>query len=204
MATSSPAEWGRRLIRELVGPPPAGELSNDLARTARLLAEAESLFTRVQERLAGEVVHAIDAGDAARARALVDQKEQGQYVPLHDRLIRFMAETFGYVFQQFGPDELYRFHRATAEGQRQGFEKWERLTAEAAKHGVRAEVFRADLRQAGDIQGLVAGALRAFGRIDVLVNNAGISGAEKAFVDLAPEDWEDVLATNLRAPALLA
>ncbi len=115
--------------REPVGPPPAGELSLDLARTARLLAEAESLFTREQEGLAGEVVRALDAGDAARARALVDQKEQGQYVPLHDRLIRFMAETFGYVFQQFGPDELYRFHRATAEGQRQGFEKWERLTA---------------------------------------------------------------------------
>ncbi len=83
-------------------------------------------------------------------------------------------------------------------------EDLERAAAEAAKHGVRAEVFRADLRQAGDIQGLVVGALRAFGRIDVLVNNAGISGAEKAFVDLAPEDWEDVLATNLRAPALLA
>lgn len=119
----------QQAVPELVGSPPAGDLTLDLAPTARLLAEAERLFAREQERLAGEVVRAIDAGDTARARTLLDQKERGQYVPLHDRLIRFMAEAFGYVVEQFGPEELYRFHRATAEGQRQGFEKWERLTA---------------------------------------------------------------------------
>ncbi len=104
------------------------ELERQLARTGRLLAEAEDLFTQEQERLARGAVRAIEAGDAQGARALIDQKERGQYLPLHDRLIRLMAEIFGYVLEQFGPAELYRFHRATAEGQRQGFEKWERLT----------------------------------------------------------------------------
>jgi NAD(P)-dependent dehydrogenase (short-subunit alcohol dehydrogenase family) len=79
------------------------------------------------------------------------------------------------------------------------------LTAEAAaKHGVRAEAFRADMREARDIEALVEGATRAFGRIDVLVNNAGISGAEKLVLDLERREWEDALAVNLLGPALLA
>ena len=105
------------------------DLGRELASTGRLLDEAESLFAREQVRLAEEVVRAIEARDARRARALVDLKEQGQYVPLHDRLVRFMAEIFGYVLERFGAAELYRFHRATAEGQRPGFEKWEGLTS---------------------------------------------------------------------------
>jgi NAD(P)-dependent dehydrogenase (short-subunit alcohol dehydrogenase family) len=79
------------------------------------------------------------------------------------------------------------------------------LTAEAAaKHGVRAEAFHADMREAGDIEALVEGAIRAFGRIDVLVNNAGISGAEKPVLDLERREWEEALAVNLLGPALLA
>jgi len=79
------------------------------------------------------------------------------------------------------------------------------LTAEAAaKHGVRAEAFRADMRAARDIEALVEGAIRAFGRIDVLVNNAGISGAEKPVLDLERREWEEALAVNLLGPALLA
>ncbi|MEK6665417.1 MAG: SDR family oxidoreductase [candidate division NC10 bacterium] len=80
-----------------------------------------------------------------------------------------------------------------------------RLTAEAAaKHGVRAEAFRTDMREARDIEALVEGATRAFGRIDVLVNNAGISGAEKPVLDVARQEWEEALAVNLLGPALLA
>jgi NAD(P)-dependent dehydrogenase (short-subunit alcohol dehydrogenase family) len=79
------------------------------------------------------------------------------------------------------------------------------LTAEdAAKHGVRAQAFPTDLREAGQIDALVEGATRAFGRIDVLVNNAGISGAEKPVLDLERREWEDALAVNLLGPALLA
>lgn len=104
------------------------DLSLALARTRRFVDDAEPLFDREQARLAQEAVHAIEAGDGERVRALIDRKERGQYVPLHDRLIRFMAEAFGWVLTEFGPEELYQFHRATAEGQRQGFEKWERLS----------------------------------------------------------------------------
>ena len=42
-------------------------------------------------------------------------------------------------------------------------------------HGVRAERFRMDVTRAGSIEEAVAAALAAFGRIDVLVNNAGVN-----------------------------
>jgi NAD(P)-dependent dehydrogenase (short-subunit alcohol dehydrogenase family) len=75
---------------------------------------------------------------------------------------------------------------------------------EVAKHGVRAEVFQAELREPAAIERLVTDVLGAWGRIDVLVNNAGISGVEKSFLELTAADWDDCLAVDLRAPALLA
>ena len=107
----------------------AADVSDELERTRRLLAAGEDVFAREQARLAREVVGAIDAADVAGARRLVDTKERGQYVPLHDRIVRFMAETFAYVLREFGADELLCFQRRTAEGQRDGFERWERMTA---------------------------------------------------------------------------
>ena len=80
----------------------------------------------------------------------------------------------------------------------------ERTADEVGKHGVRAEAFPADMRRVEDIRALVEGAVAAFGRIDVLVNNAGISGAEKPCLELSPEEWDEVLAVNLRGPALCA
>jgi len=80
----------------------------------------------------------------------------------------------------------------------------DRTAEDARRHGVRAEIFRADMREPRAIEAMVAAAETAFGRIDVLVNNAGISGAEKRFVDLTAEDWDEVLAVDLRAPALCA
>jgi NAD(P)-dependent dehydrogenase (short-subunit alcohol dehydrogenase family) len=78
-----------------------------------------------------------------------------------------------------------------------------RTADEAAKHGVRADVFQAELGRPAEIERLVAEVLQRRGRIDVLLNNAGISGAEKPFLELTAEDWDHVLAVDLRAPALL-
>lgn len=107
----------------------AEALGREIALSRQLIEEAEHLFDREQARLAVEVVQAIETGNVARARAALDVKERGQYVPLHDRLVRLMAEIFGFVLKWFGATELYRFHRATAEEQRRGFENWERLPA---------------------------------------------------------------------------
>jgi NAD(P)-dependent dehydrogenase (short-subunit alcohol dehydrogenase family) len=79
-----------------------------------------------------------------------------------------------------------------------------RVADGARKHGVRAETFAADLRDAAAIEAMVAAALGVFGRIDVLVNNAGIAGRERPFLELDAADWDAVLAVDLRAPALCA
>jgi malonyl-CoA reductase/3-hydroxypropionate dehydrogenase (NADP+) len=43
----------------------------------------------------------------------------------------------------------------------------------------------------------VAATVKAFGRIDYLINNAGVAGAEQMAVDLLPADWRNTLNANL-------
>jgi hypothetical protein len=121
-------EAAASVLASLRDAPPA-DATDHVAATLRFLAAAEGLFDREQARVAGEVAAAIAARDGARARAALDRKERGQYAPLHDRLVRLMAEIFGLVLERGGPEALARFHRATAEGQRRGFEAWERMEA---------------------------------------------------------------------------
>jgi hypothetical protein len=98
-------------------------LDEELRRAARCLEAGEERFDQEQARLADEVVLAIETGDVGRAHACLDLKEGGHYVPRHDRLIRFMAECFGWVLRRSGPAALLDLHVATAEGQRRGFEQ---------------------------------------------------------------------------------
>ncbi len=74
--------------------------------------------------------------------------------------------------------------------------------AELADLGIGAEGFAADLTDADAAAGLVAGVLERFGRLDVLVNNAGMvqTGVEdvsRRFVDTGPGEWEQMMALNL-------
>jgi len=107
---------------------PTSGLDEELGRAARCLEAGEERFDQEQARLAGDVVLAIEAGDVGRAHACLDLKEQGHYVPRHDRLIRFMAECFGWVLRRSGPAALLDLHLGMAEGQRRGFERWEEMS----------------------------------------------------------------------------
>jgi NAD(P)-dependent dehydrogenase (short-subunit alcohol dehydrogenase family) len=48
-------------------------------------------------------------------------------------------------------------------------------------------------------EGLVAGALAAFGGLDVLVNNAGIV-RDRTLVNMSAEEWDEAVRVNLRGP----
>jgi NAD(P)-dependent dehydrogenase (short-subunit alcohol dehydrogenase family) len=61
-----------------------------------------------------------------------------------------------------------------------------------------AEFVRADVARKTDVEALVARALARHGRVDVLINNAGITHASD-FLDLAEEDFDRVLAVNLKS-----
>ncbi len=76
--------------------------------------------------------------------------------------------------------------------------------AEAVAHqGGRATVVRADVSQAADCQHAVDSVLDTFGRLDVLVNNAGIVRRADV-VNLAEEDWDRVMAVNLKSVFLMS
>jgi 2-deoxy-D-gluconate 3-dehydrogenase len=61
----------------------------------------------------------------------------------------------------------------------------------------------ADLTEKGAVDRVVSAAVSRFGKIDILVNCAGIARLEEAEL-LSEEDWDRTMAVNLRAPFLLA
>lgn len=72
----------------------------------------------------------------------------------------------------------------------------ETVAADVRQMGCRAEVIATDVRREADVQQLADTTLRHFGRVDVLVNNAGW-GIFKPVVEMSLAEWEDVLAVNL-------
>ncbi len=82
----------------------------------------------------------------------------------------------------------------------------EAVAAEVRQAGRRALTALADVRSAPQIGAAVAGALEAFGRIDILVNNAAAPpGADRVPVVELPETvWDVVLETNLKGSYLCA
>lgn len=77
----------------------------------------------------------------------------------------------------------------------------ERVADEIRQRGGAAEPVVADVRQEADAAALAQHALAAFGRIDTLVNNAGIGGSGPVET-LSLETWRACLETNLTGPFL--
>jgi 3-oxoacyl-[acyl-carrier protein] reductase len=53
-----------------------------------------------------------------------------------------------------------------------------------------------DVTRESDVKALIAGALEAYGQVDVLVNNAGLGGSA-AVIDMTDEQWSKVLDVSL-------
>ena len=80
----------------------------------------------------------------------------------------------------------------------------EAVADEVRTQGRRALTALADVRSAAQVATVVARAVAEFGRIDVLVNNAGAPGSlDRTLVVELPEDaWDTVLDTNLKGTFL--
>ncbi len=65
----------------------------------------------------------------------------------------------------------------------------------AAPERVRVAV--CDVTAPDEVERMVRDAMDAFGRVDVLVNNAGFNVPRRALAQMDPQGWHDILATNL-------
>lgn len=73
---------------------------------------------------------------------------------------------------------------------------------ECMKNGVKAVIVQGNVASEDDCQRILDVAMDTFGRIDVLVNNAGIT-KDNLMMRMSAEDFDRVLATNLRGPFIL-
>ncbi|MDP6448469.1 MAG: SDR family NAD(P)-dependent oxidoreductase, partial [Pirellulaceae bacterium] len=79
-----------------------------------------------------------------------------------------------------------------------GEEALRQAAAEIEARGVRVSSHHLDMSQLDSVRGFAGAALEEFGRIDILINNAGIL-RDRSLVKMQPEDWEAVLAVHLDA-----
>ena len=64
--------------------------------------------------------------------------------------------------------------------------------------GYTVDIFKADVSKKEEAESLIKFVLNKYGRIDVLINNAGISQT-KLFTDITDEDWQNMMNNNLNS-----
>ena len=79
----------------------------------------------------------------------------------------------------------------------------EELVKEMAASGGKGLAIQADVSQPDQVENLLAATMKAFGRLDIVVNNAGVE-KKAAFVDYPVEELHKILNINLIGPFLVA
>lgn len=74
----------------------------------------------------------------------------------------------------------------------------EKGEAVAASIGPECKFVACDVSASEDVAGMVGAAVQAWGRLDVMYNNAGIGGGEGSIVDCTEQTWERVIAVDLK------
>jgi NAD(P)-dependent dehydrogenase (short-subunit alcohol dehydrogenase family) len=78
----------------------------------------------------------------------------------------------------------------------------ERVASDIRGAGGKALALTADVADADHMKAAVADLAREYGRINLLFANAGINGVWAPIDELAPEEWDRTIATNLRGTYL--
>ena len=78
----------------------------------------------------------------------------------------------------------------------------EATAAEAKERGLDLVTRAADVSDEAEVKGYVAAALEAFGQLDIVFANAGVSGGLVPLFEQSVEHWRDTLAVNLIGPFL--
>jgi len=77
-------------------------------------------------------------------------------------------------------------------------EQAEKIQQELLEQGKEIEIIKADVSKREETEKLIQFAINKFNKIDVLINNAGIS-QEGLFTDVTEEEWQKIINTNLNS-----
>jgi len=80
----------------------------------------------------------------------------------------------------------------------------EQLLSQLRASGAQAEFVRTDVSRSADMQALVARTLARFGRVDVMVNNAGMSHRNQPMLEVTEEFFDRLYAVNVKSIYLSA
>ena len=72
------------------------------------------------------------------------------------------------------------------------------VESELKKQGYTVDVFRADVSKPMEAKNLIDFAINKYGKIDVLINNAGIC-QDRLFTEITDEDWKNMMNNNLNS-----
>lgn len=84
-----------------------------------------------------------------------------------------------------------------------GGHRAEDVNAELQTFGTTGIAVAGDISQRGDVEKMVAAVVAQFGRLDIVVSNAGIE-IKKPFMDIADDEWAKVLNVNLYGSFLVS
>lgn len=77
-------------------------------------------------------------------------------------------------------------------------EQAEKIQQELLEQGKEIEIIKADVSKKEEAEKLIQFAINKFNKIDILINNAGIS-QEGLFTDVTEEEWQKIINTNLNS-----
>ena len=78
----------------------------------------------------------------------------------------------------------------------------EESVRELSALGITAEAYLCDVGKAEDVNRMIEGVVNRFGRIDVVINNAGVHDS-KSLEDATEADWDRILTNNLKSMYLV-
>ncbi len=86
---------------------------------------------------------------------------------------------------------------------RQSGAEAEQTVVDLNNTGIRAEAFSCDVRSPESVEQCVAAVVKSYGRLDLLVNNAG-AFETAALASITVEQWDTMFETNTRGPFLMS
>lgn len=78
------------------------------------------------------------------------------------------------------------------------YNKSESYAQDVKKELNNVEIFKADVSKKEEANALIDFAIKKYGKIDVLINNAGIAQTN-LFTEITDEDWNNIINTNLNS-----